>query len=89
MHRYGHGVLRSPDPRYIALQEFVDTEPALQKSPIVQLVRKVRYVCLSFQGRSSKRWQTFEVAPGVLLEHGKVRPNRCRSTIVEHLRHLD
>ncbi|KAF8509284.1 citrate synthase-like protein [Gautieria morchelliformis] len=53
---YGHGVLRSPDPRFIALQEFVDTEPELLKSPIVQLVRK-----------------TFEVAPAVLLDHGKTK----------------
>ncbi|KAF8522229.1 citrate synthase [Hysterangium stoloniferum] len=53
---YGHGVLRSPDPRFIALQEFVDANPELQRSPIIQLVKK-----------------TFEVAPGVLLEHGKTK----------------
>lgn len=53
---YGHGVLRNPDPRFIALQEFCKTRPELEASPIVQLVKK-----------------TFEVAPGVLTEHGKVR----------------
>jgi len=53
---YGHGVLRNPDPRFIALQEFCQTRPELEASPIVQLVKK-----------------TFEVAPGVLKEHGKTK----------------
>ncbi|KIJ16842.1 hypothetical protein PAXINDRAFT_154880 [Paxillus involutus ATCC 200175] len=37
---YGHGVLRNPDPRFIALQEFCKTRPELQASPIIQLVQK-------------------------------------------------
>ena len=37
---YGHGVLRNPDPRFIALQEFCDTRPNLLADPIVQLVKK-------------------------------------------------
>ncbi|KAK0450788.1 citrate synthase [Armillaria borealis] len=53
---YGHGVLRNPDPRFIALQEFCDSKPELQDSPIIQLVKK-----------------TYEVAPGVLKEHGKTK----------------
>lgn len=53
---YGHGVLRNPDPRFIALQEFCENRPELNNSPIVELVRK-----------------TFEVAPGVLKEHGKTK----------------
>jgi citrate synthase len=61
---YGHGVLRNPDPRFIALQEFCQTRPELKESPIIQLVNK-----------------TFEVAPDVLKEHGKVcvMVNRARS----------
>ena len=55
-HRYGHGVLRSPDPRFIALQEFCDRRPDLLASPTIQLVK-----------------QTYEVAPGVLTEHGKTK----------------
>lgn len=55
-HRYGHGVLRSPDPRFIALQEFCDQRPELLASPTIQLVK-----------------QTYEVAPGVLTEHGKTK----------------
>lgn len=39
--RYGHGVLRNPDPRFIALQEFCKTRPDLQASPIIQLVQQV------------------------------------------------
>ncbi|KAJ6596821.1 citrate synthase-like protein [Mycena vulgaris] len=53
---YGHGVLRNPDPRFIALQEFCDARPELQESSIIQLVKK-----------------TYEVAPGVLKEHGKTK----------------
>lgn len=40
--RYGHGVLRNPDPRFIALQEFCDTRPELLADPVIQLVKKVR-----------------------------------------------
>ncbi|KAJ2930821.1 hypothetical protein H1R20_g6297, partial [Candolleomyces eurysporus] len=53
---YGHGVLRNPDPRFIALQEFCQSRPELKQSPIVDLVNK-----------------TFDVAPGVLKEHGKTK----------------
>ena len=56
VYRYGHGVLRSPDPRFIALQEFCDKRPELLASPTIQLVK-----------------QTYEVAPGVLTEHGKTK----------------
>jgi citrate synthase len=41
MNRYGHGVLRNPDPRFIALQEFCDTRPELLESSLIQLVKKV------------------------------------------------
>lgn len=39
---YGHGVLRNPDPRFIALQEFCDSRPELKGSPIIDLVNKVK-----------------------------------------------
>jgi citrate synthase len=41
MFSYGHGVLRNPDPRFIALQEFCNSEPELKDSPLIQLVKKV------------------------------------------------
>jgi citrate synthase len=53
---YGHGVLRSPDPRFIALQEFCDARPDLNSSPIIKIVKMVS-----------------EIAPGVLIEHGKTK----------------
>ncbi|KAG8978410.1 hypothetical protein FRC05_010655 [Tulasnella sp. 425] len=37
---YGHGVLRDPDPRFTALQNFCDVRPELKNSPIIQLVKK-------------------------------------------------
>jgi hypothetical protein len=40
--RYGHGVLRNPDPRFMALQEFCDARPELNSSPIIRMVKKVR-----------------------------------------------
>ena len=43
---YGHGVLRSPDPRFIALQHFCEARPELENSPMIRLVKKVRvYLC--------------------------------------------
>jgi citrate synthase len=38
---YGHGVLRSPDPRFIALQQFCDARPELSSSPVIRLVKQV------------------------------------------------
>jgi citrate synthase len=39
--RYGHGVLRNPDPRFIALQKFCDAKPELNESPVIKLVKQV------------------------------------------------
>lgn len=39
---YGHGVLRSPDPRFVALQKFCESRAELKESPIVKLVQLVR-----------------------------------------------
>ncbi|KAF5391480.1 hypothetical protein D9757_002018 [Collybiopsis confluens] len=44
---YGHGVLRNPDPRFIALQEFCGSKPELLNSPIIQLVKKTYEVAPS------------------------------------------
>ncbi|CAG8681112.1 520_t:CDS:2, partial [Acaulospora colombiana] len=38
---YGHGVLRSPDPRFIALQQFCDARPELSSSAVIRLVKQV------------------------------------------------
>lgn len=39
---YGHGVLRSPDPRFVAIQQFCERFPKLQASPIIKIVQQVR-----------------------------------------------
>lgn len=44
--RYGHGVLRSPDPRFIALQQFIESRPELKSSPSIDLVNKVGFTIL-------------------------------------------
>jgi citrate synthase len=54
--RYGHAVLRKPDPRFEALRDFGLRHPDVKEDPIVKLVN-----------------QLFEVAPGVLTEHGKTK----------------
>lgn len=41
-YRYGHGVLRNPDPRFTALLEFCDSRPELLADPVIQMVKKVR-----------------------------------------------
>ena len=73
MPSYGHGVLRNPDPRFIALQEFCNSRSELKDSSIIQLVNMVS----SRRSSSScflqlKFLQTSQVAPDVLKEHGKV-----------------
>ena len=44
MCRYGHGVLRDPDPRFTALQTFCEVRPELQDSAIIGLVKKTSEV---------------------------------------------
>jgi len=41
---YGHAVLRKPDPRFSALQDFAERREELRKDPIVQLVQKTSQV---------------------------------------------
>ncbi|KAH7103942.1 citrate synthase-like protein [Auriculariales sp. MPI-PUGE-AT-0066] len=56
---YGHGTLRAPDPRFMAIQEFAAARDDLKDSPLVRLVLEM-----------------YNVAPGVLTEHGKSKnPN--------------
>lgn len=83
--RYGHGVLRSPDPRFIALQQFIESRPELKSSPSIDLVHKVRFTALQWRSDADLS-QTFQVAPGVLKEQGKVGisvfGNAMRLTII-------
>lgn len=57
--RYGHGVLRDPDPRFIALQTFCEVRLELRDSPIINLVKKTAQVApgvLTEHGKVHDLW---------------------------------
>ncbi|KAJ4488121.1 citrate synthase [Lentinula aciculospora] len=69
---YGHGVLRNPDPRFIALQEFCDSKPELLSSPIIQLVKKTYEVApnvLKEHGKTKNPYPNVDAASGCVLYH--------------------
>jgi citrate synthase len=69
---YGHGVLRNPDPRFIALQEFCESRPELNNSPIVDLVRKTFEVApsvLKEHGKTKNPYPNVDAASGCVLYH--------------------
>ncbi|GAA5834303.1 hypothetical protein JCM11251_007952 [Rhodosporidiobolus azoricus] len=53
---YGHAVLRKPDPRFMALQQFGIKRKETANDPVFKYVD-----------------QLYQVAPGVLTEHGKTK----------------
>ncbi|GAA6017914.1 hypothetical protein JCM10207_003496 [Rhodosporidiobolus poonsookiae] len=53
---YGHAVLRKPDPRFMALQQFGIKRKEVAEDPVFKYVD-----------------QLYQVAPGVLTEHGKTK----------------
>ncbi|KAG5653981.1 hypothetical protein H0H81_008849 [Sphagnurus paluster] len=69
---YGHGVLRNPDPRFIALQEFCNTRPELKNSPIIQLVNKTSEVApdvLKEHGKTKNPYPNVDATSGCVLYH--------------------
>jgi citrate (Si)-synthase len=69
---YGHGVLRSPDPRFIALQEFCDARPELNSSPIIKIVKMVSEVApgvLTEHGKTKNPYPNVDATSGCLLYH--------------------
>ncbi|KJA20230.1 hypothetical protein HYPSUDRAFT_68631 [Hypholoma sublateritium FD-334 SS-4] len=69
---YGHGVLRNPDPRFIALQEFCDGKPELKASPIIQLVNqtfKVAPGVLKAHGKTKNPYPNVDATSGCVLYH--------------------
>ncbi|KAF9005585.1 citrate synthase-like protein [Cyathus striatus] len=69
---YGHGVLRNPDPRFIALQEFCQSRPELKKSPIIQLVNKTFEVApdvLKEHGKTKNPYPNVDATSGCVLYH--------------------
>ncbi|KAI0079945.1 citrate synthase [Panus rudis PR-1116 ss-1] len=69
---YGHGVLRNPDPRFIALQQFCDTRPELLADPVIQLVKKTYEVApavLKEHGKTKNPYPNVDAASGCVLYH--------------------
>ncbi|TFK42653.1 citrate synthase-like protein [Crucibulum laeve] len=69
---YGHGVLRNPDPRFIALQEFCQSRPELTESPIIQLVNKTFQVApdvLKEHGKTKNPYPNVDATSGCVLYH--------------------
>ncbi|KAG8988748.1 hypothetical protein FRB93_003990 [Tulasnella sp. JGI-2019a] len=69
---YGHGVLRDPDPRFTALQQFCDVRPELKDSPIIQLVKKTSEVAPSVlreHGKTKNPNPNVDATSGCLLYH--------------------
>jgi len=69
---YGHGVLRKPDPRFIALQQFCQSIPELQDSPIIQLVNKTSEVApdvLKEHGKTKNPYPNVDATSGCVLYH--------------------
>ncbi|KAF5315976.1 hypothetical protein D9611_004631 [Ephemerocybe angulata] len=69
---YGHGVLRNPDPRFIALQEFCQARPELKESPIVELVNKTFEVApdvLKEHGKTKNPYPNVDATSGCVLYH--------------------
>ena len=54
---YGHGVLRSTDPRFTAFMNFIEARPELMKSPTIKLVKMVRRVRPLSLGKHSNHIQ--------------------------------
>ncbi|KIM80766.1 hypothetical protein PILCRDRAFT_97802 [Piloderma croceum F 1598] len=69
---YGHGVLRNPDPRFMALQQFCDAQPELNSSPIIQMVKKTSEVApdvLKEHGKTKNPYPNVDATSGCVLYH--------------------
>ncbi|KIY50933.1 citrate synthase-like protein [Fistulina hepatica ATCC 64428] len=69
---YGHGVLRSTDPRFTALLEFCEGRPDLLASPIIKLVKQMYQVAplvLTEHGKTKNPWPNVDSASGCVLYH--------------------
>ena len=65
-------MLRNPDPRFIALQEFCDGKPELKASPIIELVNKTFKVApdvLKAHGKTKNPYPNVDATSGCVLYH--------------------
>lgn len=69
---YGHGVLRAPDPRFLALQQFCEARPELLESPTIALVKKTYEVApdvLKEHGKTKNPYPNVDATSGCVLYH--------------------
>jgi len=69
---YGHGVLRSPDPRFVAIQEFCLSRPDLKDSPIIELIQKTSQIApgvLTEHGKTKNPHPNVDATSGCVLYH--------------------
>lgn len=81
---YGHGTLRAPDPRFMAIQEFAAARQELSESPIVRLVLdtyKVAPGVLTEHGKSKNPHPNVDAISGSLLYHWGVTQFRYYTVI--------
>lgn len=83
---YGHGVLRSPDPRFTALQEFCDARPELNSSPIIKIVKMVSDIApavLVEHGKTKNPYPNVDATSGCLLYHYGLKEFKVGCKIAE------
>ncbi|OLL24627.1 2-methylcitrate synthase, mitochondrial [Neolecta irregularis DAH-3] len=69
---YGHGVLRNPDPRFTALQDFAKRTKGCSDDPLVKLVIKNSQVAtkvMKEHGKAKNPFPNVDATSGVLLNH--------------------
>jgi citrate synthase len=69
---YGHGVLRNPDPRFLALTSFADGRPSIAQDPLYALVRQTSRLApavLTEHGKTKNPHPNVDSASGVLFHH--------------------
>jgi len=69
---YGHAVLRKPDPRFTALNEFANSRPDVAKDPVVKLVNQLARIApgvLTEHGKTKNPHPNVDSASGSLLYH--------------------
>merc|ERR1711977_116706 len=69
---YGHAVLRKPDPRFLALQQFGANDPGISKDPVFKLVNKLYKLApgvLTEHGKTKNPFPNVDAGSGSLLYH--------------------
>ncbi|KAF4592125.1 2-methylcitrate synthase [Ophiocordyceps camponoti-floridani] len=73
---YGHAVLRKPDPRFEALMDFAESQPAMQNDELIALVKTNSRIIpdiLRQHGKTKNPFPNVDSASGVLFHHYGLR----------------